>query len=188
MDKNKKLLDIFEDDLFGLLDVKPKFSTVRNEEERLVESYKEVLDFYAQNNREPQLGRGVAERSLYYRLKGFRENKVKINSLSEYDKYNLLNKQIDKEVKSINDIFINDDLGILNSEAESIFTLKHVPKETTMPDYVASRKPCRDFENYEYLFKQCQSDLKSGKRKLYPFKKEQQIEKGYFFILDMLPL
>ena len=183
MENNKNnLLDIFNDDTFGLFDVKIK-PVVRNEEDRLVVSFAEITNFYMRNNREPKLGEGVAEASLYYRLKGIRENDNKINALSEQDNYNLLSKPKEKEVKSINDILNNDLLGLLDSEAESIFTLKHVPKKTTMPEYVASRKPCKDFKSHEHLFKQCQLDITSGKRKLYPFKKEQQIEKGYFFVL-----
>lgn len=183
MDKNKKkLLDIFEDDEFGLLEVKQK-SVVRNEDERLIASYQEILNFYMENNREPELGENITERKLYYRLKAIREDEDKVNVLLEYDTCNLLTKRIKEEVKSINDILNDDSLGILDSGAESIFTLKHVPKETNMPDYVARRKPCRDFKNFEHLFKQCQSDLASGKRKLYPFRNEQQIEKGCFFVL-----
>jgi len=83
----------------------------------------------------------------------------------------------------LDDILEDDALGILDSDAESIFDLKHVPKETTMPDYVARRKPCKDFKDFEYLFKKCQTDLTEGKRRLNPFKNEQQIEKGYFFVL-----
>lgn len=183
MDRNKKrLLDIFEDDEFGLLDVKSK-SPVRNEDERLVDSFQEVIDFYKANKREPDLRGTLAERKLYYRLDGIRENKDKLNILIEHDTCGILEKPSGKEVKSITDILEDDYLGVLESEAESVFNLKHVPKETTMPDYVARRKPCEDFEQYEPLFQQCQSELTSGERKLYPFKNEQQIEKGYFFVL-----
>lgn len=183
MDKSKKSLqDIFEDDDLGLLDVKPQ-TTVRNENDRLVASFNEVIDFYKKNKREPEPGGSIAERSLYYRLKGIRENKDKVNALNEHDTCNLLSNPNEKEVKSINDILNDDFLGILESGDESIFTLKNIPKETTMPDYVARRKPCKDFEKFEHLLKQCQVDLTSGKRKLIPFRNEQEIDKGYFFVL-----
>ena len=52
-----------------------------------------------------------------------------------------------------------------------------------MPEYVASRKPCKDFEKYEHLFKDCQEDLRTAKRKVVKFQNEQQIKKGYYFIL-----
>jgi len=40
-----------------------------------------------------------------------------------------------------------------------------------------------DFENFEHLFIACHQDLRAKRRKLYPFKNEQQIDKGYFFVL-----
>jgi hypothetical protein len=52
-----------------------------------------------------------------------------------------------------------------------------------MPDYVAKRKPCKDFDKFEVKFKNCQNDLASQKLILKKFKKEQQIEEGSFFVL-----
>lgn len=184
MDKNtQRLRGIFENDPFGLLEIKPKVTQITSEETRLIERFKEILNFCYQNNREPEPEGSVSERTLYYRLKAIRDNKEKTKLLLEHDSCNLLEKKLENGVKSIDDILNNDYLGILDSEADNIFELKHVPKETRMPDYVASRKPCKDFENYETLLKQCQQDIKSGKRQLRPFKYEQQIEKGYFFVL-----
>lgn len=88
-----------------------------------------------------------------------------------------------KEIKSIDDIFGDDPLDILGGDSEGLFDFKHTPKETTMPDYVASRKPCKDFDKFESLFIQCQSDLANEKRRLYPFKNEQRVTKGHFFVL-----
>lgn len=172
-------------------------ATVINEDDRLVASFQEVLDFYKQNNREPTLGSSIKEASLYYRLSGIRENETKRNTLTEHDAFNLLEiikeqdsvvefqnpVQIVKEIKSVIDVLNDDTFGILNYGAEGIFNLEHVPKETTMPDYVASRKPCKNFDQYEHLFNQCQLEMASGKRKLLPFKNEQQIEKGSYYVL-----
>lgn len=52
-----------------------------------------------------------------------------------------------------------------------------------MPDYIASRKVCKEFDKYERLLKECQSDLKEGRRKLIRFKNGQQVEEGHFFVL-----
>lgn len=181
MDK-EDLLKLIDDDDLGLLNVRPKPSTIATEDERLIASFQAINRFVAENNREPSAGNDMSERMLYMRLKGIRENKEKIQALMGVDEHGLLSLDV-KEIKSIEDVFNDDDLGILGGEAEDIFTLKHVPKETTMPDYVARRKSCKDFERYEHKFIQCQSDFASGKRKLWPFKKEQQIEKGLFFVL-----
>lgn len=181
MDKDD-LLKLIEDDDLGLLNVKPKMSAVATADERLVTSFHQINQFVLGHGREPQSGNGIQEHQLYARLRGIRESHTKMEALAYLDEHGLLSVP-QKEITSIDDIFDDDDLGILGNEAESIFTLKHVSKETTMPDYVASRKPCKDFEIFEQKFMQCQADLASGKRKLWPFKNEQQIQKGYFFVL-----
>lgn len=183
MDNKKKLQEIFNDDTSGILDVKPLNSPAKSETDRLEDSFQEITDFYKKNHREPQSGNNVQETSLYFRLKGIRENADKRGVLAAHDKHGLLSKPVEKEVKTIDDIFSNDTLGILESDAESIFTFKHVPKVTNMPDYIGTRKPCKDFKEFESLFEQCQSDLTKRSRKIYPFKNEQQIKSGHFFVL-----
>lgn len=86
---------------------------------------------------------------------------------------------------SLEDIFADDNLGILDSESNDIFTLKHVPKakEIESPDFVARRKRCKDFHKYEMLFKACHADLVAKKRNMLPFAKDSKIRKGLFFIL-----
>ena len=176
------LEDIFNDDPFGLLDIKPAGTQARNADERLVSSFEEINSFYEKNNREPTSGNGVQEHQLKSRLNGIRSDQQKIEMLKPHDRFNLL-KIVQKPIESIDDIWDDDDFGLLETSAESIFDLKHVSKATTMPDYVASRKPCMDFENFEHLFIACHQDLRAKRRKLYPFKNEQQIDKGYFFVL-----
>ena len=176
------LEDIFNDDPFGLLDIKPAGTQARNADERLVSSFEEINSFYEKNNREPTSGNGVQEHQLKSRLNGIRSDQQKIEMLKPHDRFNLL-EIVQKPIESIDDIWEDDDFGLLETSAESIFDLKHVSKETTMPDYVASRKPCMDFENFEHLFIACHQDLRAKRRKLYPFKNEQQIDKGYFFVL-----
>ena len=51
------------------------------------------------------------------------------------------------------------------------------------PDNIAKRKPCKEFETYEPLFKQCHLGLASGKNELRRFMGEQQIAAGHFFVL-----
>ncbi len=182
MDKEKELREIFENDPLGLLDVKPPNSPARNEEERLLASFREIIDFYKKNNREPEQGGGIQEHQLYTRLRSLRENPAKAELLKIHDGLGLLN-YTKKQVKSMDDILKDDTLGLLDDHAEGLYDFRHVPKETNMPDYVAQRKPCRDFSVYEHKFKACQADLARGKRKLYPFKNEQQIGAGYFFVL-----
>ena len=74
-------------------------------------------------------------------------------------------------------------MGILDEDAESIFTLKHVPKENEREsaDFIANRKPCKDFKKFEMLFKEIQGDLSKGKRSLIKFS-ELNLKEGNFYV------
>lgn len=188
MDNTDKLLAIFEDDPFGLLEVKTT-ATVRTEDERLISSFEEINDFFDKNGREPKKSMDMNERKLYSRLNGIKEDHSKIEILKEYDRFNLLPTiQVENEtveVNSIDDILNNDILGLLdNNEENDIFTFNHTPKEMNMPDYIAKRKPCKDFNKFEDIFKSCQNELSTERRKLHPFRSERDIEPGFLFILS----
>lgn len=184
MQKEDDWDDIFNNDPFGLLKPKAyKSGPIENEDQRLIQSFQEVLSFVEQHHHTPNPEGTILEKRLYMRLKGFIQDPKKREFLKPYDTEKILETPIHQEIQSIEDIFVNDPFGLLNSEAEKIFDLQHVPKETTMPDYVASRKPCPDFPNFEHLFVECHLNLKKGDRKLLIFKNEQQIEKGTFYVL-----
>ena len=182
--KQEDFLRIFNDDPFGLLDVKPPAPPSRNEDERLIASFQEIIDFYELNKREPEQKYNMQESILYLRLKGMREHPEKREVLEGHDKYGLLKVEV-KTIESLEDIFKDDTLGLLSSEADNLFNLKHVSyvTERESADFVARRKPCNDFEKYEPLFKTCQADLKSGKRKIIRFN-ESHLREGVFFILN----
>lgn len=184
MDKDKILEDIFENDPFGILNVKAKNSAIKGEEERLIDSFKEIGQFVEKTGREPEPNtEDIAEYKLYSRLKGIRESSEKIKVLEPQDTYSLLVKVEKKEISSIEDIFNDDSFGLLEDDSSGLFDFNHTPKETQMPDYIAKRKVCKDFNDFEHKLTQCQKDLREGKRKLMEFRKEQQIDKGHFFVL-----
>lgn len=182
MDKDKILKNIFEDDPLGLLNIKPTTSPARNEDERLVASFNEINDFYEKNNREPEQGGGIQEHQLYARLKSLRENPAKIELLKPHDKFGLLNFEI-KIIQSFDDIFNDDELGLLADDSEGLFDFKHIKRieERASSDFVARRKPCKDFSKYEQQFKDVQRDLKNGKRRLVTFK-EENLRAGDFYV------
>jgi len=175
--------EILNDDPLNLLsEAKARVKSL-NEDDRLLATFEEINAFFEQNGHEPQKSANMSERTLHSRLEGIRKNPEKIEVLKSYDRYNLLKKI---EINSIDDILNDDVFGLLGGDAQDdIFTLIHVPKykETTMPEYVATRKPCKNFKNYENLFIKSQEELRVGKRKLVKFQNEQQIKKGYYFIL-----
>jgi len=176
--------DILDNDPLGLLgDIKAK-NPIVSDDDRLVASFEEINSFFELYGHEPQKSNDMNERRLYSRLEGIREDVNKSNSLKEYDRFNLLKNSESEALasNSIDDILDNDILGLLDDEVD-IFTLKNVPKITTMPNYVASRKRCKNFDDFEPLFLECQKDLRLGRRKLIKFQNEWQIKKGYYFIL-----
>jgi len=183
MDKDKILEDIFNSDSLGLLKVAPRNSSVRSADERLAASFQDIVDFYEKNNKqEPKPNpANVAEYQLYLRLKALREDKDKKSALASIDKYNLLRSE-KREIKTIDDIFGDDSMGLLDSGAEDLFEFKHTPKDNDRAeaDFVARRKPCKDFEKYRLLFKAIQKDLAGNKRKLIPFNEKQLVEGNYF--------
>jgi hypothetical protein len=177
----KTLQDIFDDDEFGLLNIKIT-SPARNESERLIGSFDEINDFYERNKRLPEPGAGIQEHQLYSRLKALRENPEKAQFLREHDKFGLLNYEA-KEINSLDDILDDETLGLLDDDSEGLFNLKHIKSsdERASADFVARRKPCKDFEKYEGQFKEIQKDFANSKRKLIPFK-EENLRPGDFYV------
>ncbi|MDB9910419.1 GIY-YIG nuclease family protein [Flavobacteriales bacterium] len=183
MDKDSILDDIFNNDPLGLLNVKAKTSNVKSADQRLSESFDEINSFYNENNREPEANiSNVTEYQLYSRLKGLRESVSKSEMLESEDIYNLLNVA-PKEINSIDDILGDNFDDILNTDDAGLFDFKHTPEEyeRAQADFVARRKKCKDFDKYEYLFKEVQSDLANGKRQLIDFK-ESNLRKGSFYV------
>ena len=186
MDKKSILDEIFKNDPFGMLDVKPVSSGTRNEEERLLTSFQPILDFYKKYNREPQPdSSNIQEHTLSSRLKSIRESSQKIALLKVHDTFGLLNHKV-VEINSIDDIFYNNSFGLLDDDLLGLFDFKHIEKpdkDRMETDFVARRKPCKDFDKYENRFRDIQQDLKDGKRKTVKFH-ENQIQEGAFFILN----
>jgi hypothetical protein len=199
MNKDSILDEIFNNDPFGLLNVKPRNSNSRTPDERLLSSFQEINDFVSKNGKEPGPNvTNVSEFQLYSRLKSLREDEEKVEMLKSEDTHGLLpqiesnqanepnesyKKNKPKEITSIDDIFGDDILDILGKDDEGLFEFKHIPKdfERASADFVARRKPCKDFSKYESIFKEVQKDLASGKRKLIPFKQDN-LRPGDFYV------
>lgn len=186
MDKNRILDEIFSNDPFGMLTIKPTSSGTRNEDERLLASFQPILDFYERHQREPQVSEDVQEYQLSSRLKSFRESETKQEALRKYDTYGLLEtKSI--EINSIDDILNDESWTLLednDDDSLGLFDFKHIDapdKDRAESDFVARRKACKDFSKYEQLLKDVQHDLKVGKRKLVDFN-HGNLREGAFYI------
>lgn len=182
-DKDKILDEIFGNDPFGLLNVKAKTSYAKTADERLSSSFEEINDFISKNNKVPEPNpSNISEYQLYSRLKNLREDQEKMLLLEPQDKYGIL-KVEKKEINSIDDIFNDDILGLFDDgEAQSLFEFKHTPREIARAeaDFVARRKPCKNFKDYEFNFKEIHKELSEGKRKLIPFSLELLKPQNYY--------
>lgn len=198
MDKDEILDQIFKNDPLGLLTVKAKQSYTRTPDERLLTSFQEINDFIEKHGKEPEPNPGsVAEFQLYSRLNSIKSDPTKVEMLKGNDVHDILPevesnevsepraeyKKKKKELNSIEDILFDDSLDILDGDDADLFNFKHTPQEDSRAsaDFVAKRKPCKDFDKYEADFKAVQQDLASGKRKLIPFKQEN-LREGDFYV------
>ena len=204
MEMDDWLSFINDDDELGLTAVKVK-SKAPTADERLVANFQEINDFYKANGRLPENNTvNISELMLFKRLDSIRGNDTHCHALVDFDEFNLLPlthevaepaaeykgetkpepKPVIKEINSVEDIFADDDFGLLGDSDDSIFNIKHVKKSLTMPKTVARRVRCKNFEEYESLFKQCHAKIQSGYLEMTKFVGEQQIQKGEFFVLN----
>lgn len=180
--------DIFNDDDFGLLDSKVKSSTVKSDEDRLIDSFEEINAFLDKNKREPN-NSSMSEYGLMAKLKNFRENEAQKKNLKPYDRHNLLG-YVEMEKQTIDDILKDDDLDLLDADIDlDIFKFTHTPRpeDRAEADFVAQRKPLKEkeFEKYEIMFHKVHKEIKEGKRKILPFTNiEKNLHVGDFYIMD----
>ena len=184
----KTLDDIFNDDELGLLDVKPKASNVKSEEDRLIDSFEEINRFIDKNGREPSAS-SMSEYSLLAKLKNFRENEKNKKILKPFDRHNLLG-YVELKKATIDDIINDDNLGLLDIDDDlDIFKFKHTPKpqDRAKTDFMAKREKIseEEFAKYEVMFHRVHQELKQGIRKIKEFKDvEQQLKAGQFYLLN----
>ena len=207
---NKSTLgDIFgEEDELDLLDVQP-LKTKVFPVDLAGSQFAEIVAFYTQHGRPPE-DNSVApldEKLLARRLRSIRGNIEQCENLRKFDEYGLLifnngehsdfgliaepepSSYINKSelVTSFEDIFDDDDDGLLDFAAPDIFSLKHVSADKKeSPDEIAQRQPCADFPRFAPLFNTLHERLKEGAFGLERFTHKLQIAEGDFFILNGL--
>lgn len=180
---NPQELDrMLAEDEFGLLEMEPEVVAL-TEDDRLAAAFSEITDFVRENGREPEMNPArMGEMTLAMRLKAIREDESQRELLREHDVLDLIREPEPPE--SIEEVMASDDFDLLDSNGPDLHDLRHVPeKVTTMPDQISQRKPAEDFDLFEPLLTKCQAELRSGERQLLPFKNEQQIQAGRFYVL-----
>lgn len=193
------LEDIFaEDDVFGLLDVKPRARRGGPPQDRGVAALLEVTAFYERHLRLPDPD---AMDHDEMRLGAIWDTvkRAPTDQMRAADRLGLLSEDAaptprswqddpaDAEIPdSLDDIFADDDLDV----DASLVNLKHTTPsaERHVPDHRADFVPCQDFEQFRERFETVQRGLEAGERKANPVRKWSVIEpiEGDFFIRNGL--
>ena len=158
-------------------------------EERIIAGFEEIQRFIEQKGHAPQHGedKDIFERLYATRLDRMREMDECRSLLAPLDHQGLLTGAVVTQAKPVE--AINDDelLAELEGVAGSsdITELRHVraSAEKRAAEEIANRQKCEDFERYQPLFRQAESEVKSGVRQTRPFGKDASIDAGNFFIL-----
>lgn len=184
--KKATLDDIFAaEDMFGLLDVvalKPKAGPT----DLIGNQFENIMTFVDSYGRAPKNtpNATMSEKSLRRQLNAIRVNPEQCKKLRERDRHGLLadvnvNQNLSETpevelaylpeiskselVTSLDDIFADDDLGLLDFDAPEIFTIKHVPVgKKDLPDEIARRQPCPDFERFSPYLREYTKDFEMG--------------------------
>lgn len=198
MEMDDWLSFINDDDDLGLTKVKVK-SKAPTADEHLVAKFQEITGFYKANGRLPENNMAnISELMLFKRLDSIRGNDTQCHALVDFDEFNLLPLTqevaepkaeyipVAKEINSVEDIFEDDDFGLLGDAEDSIFNIKHISVDKRAEsDFVARRKSCKDFDKYKELFPVVQQELNSGKRKIIEFDdKGEKLQQGEYYVLS----
>ena len=183
--KENKLKEIFDSDEFNLLNIESSDKVeVKEESQRLIDSFQEISNYYEKHERPPSKG-SVIEFKLYSRLESIKKVPSKVKLLLPYDFYNLLDSGNTKSIEPL-EIIKDDPFNILDitNEDLSIYEMKNVQKSNRIrPEYMSKRKICQIFKDYESIFNNIHSDLESRKRRLIRFDPNGVME-GNFYVLN----
>jgi len=140
---DEQLRGLIEADDLGLIAIKAKRTPQSSEEERVLEGFRQILDFVEARGTAPaKLAADMNERLLHARLTAIRGNPAWREKLLPFDKeFELLAVDEESAPLTIDDLLNDDFLDSLEAEASDIFDLKHLPnpKDIEGPDYVAQR-------------------------------------------------
>lgn len=159
-------------------------------EERIIAGFEEIQRFVNEHGHAPRHGeeRDIFERLYAVRLDRLRALEECRELLVERDHQGLLAIPVDDN-QAVDDLDDDELLAALTGGSqsdESITTLRHVRSrsEVRMPEEIASREPCKDFDAFQPLFERAERELKNGERLTRAFGDDPSIQEGDFFILS----
>lgn len=179
-------------DLLAELGVEVQVKKVRARtprEERIIAGFEDIVSFRQEHKRAPEHGenKDIFERLYAVRLDRLRALPECRELLADMDQYGLLDAgaAAPLDVDSLDDEALLAELGVEMGGDDDIRELRHVQsrEDRRAAEEIASHTRCNDFERFEPLFEEVQSNLTSGQRSTRPFGKDASISKGDFFIL-----
>lgn len=175
-----RLQRIFDNDEHDLLKINHK-SKPLSPEDKLEQSFLEIVDFYAETGRIPSADTTeMSERKLGKRLRAIMLDDDKVDALKHLDEHHLLTPAPAPE--SIDELLDSDEFGLLD-DPTGILTIRNIPKDVKRPDQIARVRKAKDFKQYEPLFHDMHARMKAGEFIRVRISSENQIKKGRFFVL-----
>ncbi len=202
MGKRKAKQEAFTDDDDALLAELGVETEVRQDQtytakqERIIAGFEDIQRFYREHDRLPEHGEGrdIFERLYAVRLDRIRGNAECLDLLKPMDVDGILTDRVcepSEEYSLDSDDELLEALGVSASD-DDITTMKHVRSaaernaERNVPEEVAQRKTCEDFDSFRLDFEAIQADLETGRQSTELFKtsSRSQIRRGDWFIVD----
>ncbi|CAM4267163.1 GIY-YIG nuclease family protein [Kerstersia similis] len=158
-------------------------------EERIIAGFEEIQRFVEGHGRTPQHGedKGIFERLYAVRLDRLRAMDECRALLAPLDHQGLLSGAEIAQADSVESMDDEELLAELEGAAgpSDITELRHVRSraEIRAAEEIANRERCEDFDRFQPLFQQAESELKSGVRQTRPFGRDASVTTGNFFIL-----
>lgn len=158
-------------------------------EERIIAGFKEIQLFVEQHGCAPQHGE---DRDIFERLYAVRLNRIRAleecqSLLALFDHQELLSSPNTVPTTQVESMDDDELLAELEGASGStgITELRHVRSsaDKRAAEEIANREKCEDFDRFQPLFKQVESELKTGVRITRPFGRDASITAGNFFIL-----
>ncbi len=190
------MADMNDDELLAELGVEAAPTTVSRHtprEERIIAGFEDILRFHQANGRAPLHGedRDIFERLYAVRLDQLRKLPEAVTLLAALDVPGLLSLSESAATQAdIEQMDVDALLDALGADTEDtsegdIRILRHVRTYTEIKaaEEIASRTPCKDFDQFKPKFEEAQSGLKAGTWMTKPFVKNASIELGDFFIV-----
>jgi len=184
-------LDDLAGELADFAPAKKKQAAYTAREERIIAGFEDIVRFFEEHGRVPQLGEG---RDIFERLYAVRLDRLRAQEdcralLAVLDDHGLLEQPpaaTEEEVELDIDALASELAG--GESAEDITQLRHVrsAEEKRAAEEIARRDKCHDFEKFKPLFEQVKQELASGARLTRPFELKAEIRPGAFFIVGGL--